>query len=130
MEQNIKRRAVRVILAALALGVAGVLLLVLRPPCLILQTTGLYCGACGFTRMVDELLQGHWRTAFWENPYLFTCLPLAAAYLAGEAVCYLRGKLPLWKRRWMATVWIAVIAVGVLFTVLRNLPGFQGLRPQ
>ena len=69
----------------------------LRPPCLILKSTGLYCGACGFTRMVEELLQGNVGAAFRQNPYMFALLPLAGAYLAGEAACYLRQRPPLWK---------------------------------
>ena len=44
-------------------------------PCLILKSTGLYCGACGFTRMVEELLQGNVGAAFRQNPYMFVLLP-------------------------------------------------------
>ena len=58
MEKETRRRLLRVALAALALAAAAALFLALRPPCLILKSTGLYCGACGFTRMVEELLQG------------------------------------------------------------------------
>ena len=52
MGQQKKRRLLRVGLAALALAAGAVLLLLLRPPCLILESTGYYCGACGVTRLV------------------------------------------------------------------------------
>ena len=107
----------------------GQLLLLLRPPCLILESTGYYCGACGVTRLVEELLQGHVEAAFRQNVYMFFVLPLAALWLVGEAACYLGGRRPLWKRRWMQALLVCVAAAGVAFTVLRNLPGLECLQP-
>ena len=115
MGKETRRRLLRVALAALALAAAAALFLALRPPCLILKSTGLYCGACGFTR---------------QNPYMCALLPLAGAYLAGEAACYLRQRPPLWKRKWMQALLAAAVGAGIVFTVLRNLPGFEALRPQ
>ncbi len=130
MGKETRRRLLRMALAALALAAAAALFLALRPPCLILKSTGLYCGACGFTRMVEELLQGNVGAAFRQNPYMFALLPLAGAYLAGEAACYLRQRPPLWKRKWMQALLAAAVGAGIVFTVLRNLPGFEALRPQ
>ena len=100
-----------------------------RRPCLILESTGYYCGACGVTRLVEELLQGHVEAAFRQNVYMFFVLPLAALWLVGEAACYLGGRRPLWKRRWMQALLVCVAAAGVAFTVLRNLPGLECLQP-
>ena len=110
-------------------AVLAALLLLLRPPCLILESTGYYCGACGVTRLVEELLQGHVEAAFRQNVYMFFVLPLAALWLVGEAACYLGGRRPLWKRRWMQALLVCVAAAGVAFTVLRNLPGLECLQP-
>ncbi len=129
MGQQKKCRLLRVGLAALALAAGAVLLLLLRPPCLILESTGYYCGACGVTRLVEELLQGHVEAAFRQNVYMFFVLPLAALWLVGEAACYLGGRRPLWKRRWMQALLVCVAAAGVAFTVLRNLPGLECLQP-
>lgn len=129
MKPETQKRIFRVVLAFLGLGAAAGLLFWLRPPCLILETTGYYCGACGFTRMVEELLRGNVQGAFRQNPYLLGMLPLAAAYLVGEAACYILGKRPLWRRKWMAVVFGAALGAGVLFTLLRNLPGFEWLAP-
>ena len=130
MDRKTGRRLLRVGLAAGALAAGAAALLILRPPCLILESTGLYCGACGVTRMVEELLRGRWEAAFWQNPYMFFVLPLAALWLGGEALCYVRGRPPLWRRRWMLGILLAAVAAGAVFTVLRNLPGFEMLRPQ
>ena len=121
MGQQKKRRLLRVGLAALALAAGAALLLLLRPPCLILESTGYYCGACGVTRLVEELLQGHVEAAFRQNVYMFFVLPLAALWLT--------GRRPLWKRRWMQALLVCVAAAGVAFTVLRNLPGLECLQP-
>ena len=129
MEKETRRRLLRVALAALALAAAAALFLALRPPCLILKSTGLYCGACGFTRMVEELLQGNVGAAFRQNPYMFFVLPLTCLWLLGEAVRYVAGKPPLWKRRWAAVLWGCVLGAGLVFTVLRNLPGLECLQP-
>ena len=126
MGKETRRRLLRMALAALALAAAAALFLALRPPCLILKSTGLYCGACGFTRMVEELLQGNVGEAFRQNPYMFALLPLSGAYLA----CYLRQRPPLWKRKGMQALLAVAVGAGIVFTVLRNLPGFEALRPQ
>ena len=55
--------------------------------------------------------------------------PLAALWLVGEAACYLGGRRPLWKRKWMQALLVCVAAAGVAFTVLRNLPGLECLQP-
>ena len=123
------KRPLALALGLLGLGAGAAVVLALRPPCLIREATGLYCGACGFTRMAEELLRGHFAAAFWQNPYLFCLLPLLAAWLAGEALCWLRARPPLWRRRWFLWGLAAVAALGMGFTVLRNLPGFGCLRP-
>ena len=85
---------------------------------------------CPAGALVEELLQGNVGAAFRQNPYMFVLLPLAGAYLAGEAACYLRQRPPLWKRKGMQALLAVAVGAGIVFTVLRNLPGFEALRPQ
>ncbi|MGI6254117.1 MAG: DUF2752 domain-containing protein [Acutalibacter sp.] len=129
MKAQTGKRLLRAALGLAGLGALGAILYLLKPPCPILQTTGFYCGACGVTRLVERLLAGDLAGAFRENQYMFLVLPLAALWLLGEAVCYVRGVRPLWRRRWMPWVFGAVLAAGLVFTVVRNLPGLSGLRP-
>lgn len=129
MKGETGKRLLRVMGVLAGLCVLAAVLYLLRPPCWILQTTGCYCGSCGFTRMVDRLLAGDLGGAFRENPYMFLVTPLGALWILGEAVCYVRGCRPLWKRRWMLWIFGVVLVVGVVFAVLRNLPGFSVLQP-
>ena len=129
MKGETGKRLLRVMGVLAGLCVLAAVLYLLRPPCWILQTTGCYCGSCGFTRMVDRLLAGDLGGAFRENPYMFLVTPLGALWILGEAVCYVRGCRPLWKRRWMLWIFGVVLAAGVVFAVLRNFPGFSVLQP-
>lgn len=112
-----------------ALALAGVLLLVFQPPCLVLAATGWYCAGCGGQRMVLSLLRGDVAGAFGQNPYLFFALPLLGAYLLAEGARYVWGKPPLYRRRWVMAALAAVLAAGLVFMVLRNLPGWEFLGP-
>ena len=64
-----------------------------------------------------------------EPVHVFCAAP-GGAVAGGEALCYVRGRPPLWRRRWMLGILLAAVAAGAVFTVLRNLPGFEMLRPQ
>lgn len=124
-----KKRLLRVLALLAALLAAGALLLTLQPPCLILRLTGFYCAGCGGQRMAAALLQGDAAGAFRQNPYLFCALPLAGLYLLAEGVRYVRGKPPLYRRRWVVISLALLLAAGLVFMVLRNLPGWGFLGP-
>ncbi len=130
MDRETGRRLRRVCLVSAGLAAALGLLLLLRPPCWILRATGLYCAGCGGSRMLAELLRGETAHAFRQNPFLFAALPAAAVYLAAEAVRYVAGKRPFWERKWAQAFLVLLLIAAVGFTVLRNLPGFECLRPQ
>ena len=128
-----RERKKRLLQAVLVLGIllgAFVAFLLVRPPCVILQTTGLYCGGCGGSRMIEEFLRGNLWGAFRQNPYLFFALPRVGVYCLGEGICYVWEKRPLWKRRWIQIGLGVLVAVGLIFTLLRNLSGFEMLRPR
>ncbi len=129
MERKTKKRLGRVCLWTAALCVIFALLMLLRPSCPILHWTGFYCAGCGTSRMLEAFLRGDLKGAFRQNQFLFVGLPLAGCYLLAEAVLYVRGKPPLWKKKGMAAVLLVVLAASVLFAVARNLPGFGFLRP-
>lgn len=124
-----KRRVLTVagVLLALCLG-AGIILL-LHPPCLILKHTGFYCAGCGVQHMVQSLLRGDVPGAARQNVFMLVFLPVFCVYIVAEAVGYLRGRRQLYRSRAFVPVVCGVLAVAVLFTILRNLPGFQWLAP-
>ena len=51
------------------------------PLCVFRRLTGLPCPACGGSRGVRELVEGHWARGWLHNPLLFTLLAVAAVWL-------------------------------------------------
>ncbi len=129
MKRETVRRTLRAAAVLLALFLLCLLLYALRPPCLILSSTGYYCAGCGTQRMIASLLQGDFPGAFRQNPLMFFLLPLAGIYAAAEAVRYVGKKRPLWKSRAFLPVLLVLLFLSLLFTVLRNLPAFSFLAP-
>ena len=98
------------------------------PKCAFHETTGLLCAGCGAARAVYQLLHGHWLAAFRFNPLLIISLPLILWFGGRQTVRYLKNQpCPINIRP--AGLWL-ILAVLVVFTVVRNLPGLPpGLLP-
>ena len=107
----------------LALGALGYVGLVdphrpgaLFPACPFKLLTGWNCPACGGLRMTHDLLHGDLAAAVVDNVFLLIGLPVLALWWV-------------WRRRLGQRAFtpavLAVIAVtAVVWTVVRNLPGF------
>ena len=91
------------------------------PPCLLHRLTGLYCPGCGATRALHQLAHGNLAAAWRLNPLLVSVLPVAGALLVHRPPVRVRPVF----------VWL-LVAVLVMFAVLRNLPQypFTLLQPQ
>ena len=92
------------------------------PTCLFHQLTGLNCPGCGGLRALHHLTHGEIAAAFHCNPLLMVLLPLIALigvrwFWRGQGAF---GNAPMLLRP--ATAW-TLLAVTIVFTVLRNLPG-------
>ena len=106
------------ILFALAAAACTVLLLVppgskyadWLPKCLFHKLTGLYCPGCGGTRALASLLHGDLRSSLHNNLLLIP---------SGLIVALLTVKKNFIPNRYAV---IAIVAVIVVFTVLRNIP--------
>ncbi|MGV0994012.1 MAG: DUF2752 domain-containing protein [Mycobacterium sp.] len=108
---------------ALALGALGYIGLVdphrpgaLFPACPFKVLTGLNCPACGGLRMTHDLLHGDLAAAVVDNVFLLVGLPMLAVWW-------------LWRRRrgesaFTPTVLVLIAVAAVVWTVVRNLPGF------
>ena len=91
-------------------------------PCPLQAATGLDCPLCGATRATRALLRGDLVAALDRNALYVAVLPVVAVL----ALWWLRtGALPAWSRS--RPVLPAVLAVAVVFAVLRNLPPFTVL---
>ena len=95
----------------------------LTPPCIFEAATDLNCPGCGGTRAAHSLLLGHWSQAWKENAFSLLIGPWLLVLLFVEA-----AKPPGWvssargPRPWLLVAFLASI---ILFTVLRNLPGWR-----
>lgn len=99
----------------------------LFPPCGIKLFTGLNCVSCGATRATLAILRGDILTAIYYNP-------LYVALLCWFIYLYVRMIISLIRRPYkpygprITLPWgIAIIAVIVVFTLIRNMPFYQSI---
>lgn len=120
-------------LAAATLALVGAALVVAVDPqhthvplCPFHAVAGLQCPLCGSLRAVNALARGQLVRALHDNVVFVLALPVVAALWLMWLTRARSGRgMPSWPR-W-ATV--ALIAVAVAFTVVRNLPAASALRP-
>jgi len=100
------------------------------PRCLLHETTGLHCSGCGGQRAMHALLQGNVLAALGHNALLVLALPFVLyTGLRGTGAGWFGWNLP---RLRVGATWIwGLLAVILLFTLARNLPGepFRYLAP-
>lgn len=115
---------------SIGLALSGLLLWILHTPliqllyrlplpgCRFHELTGYLCPACGNTRAVLALLQGHPLRSIGYNPMIFAlCAALLCCY--GEMVCAALGKPRRILPRSMTLFWI-VLTVVLGYNILRN----------
>ena len=96
------------------------------PLCPFRAMTGWDCPLCGGLRAVDHLAHGQVTAALHANVLVVVGIPLFLLWWADWAVRARRG-VP--ARGLGRAGVVALVAVAVLFTVVRNLPWAAGLRP-
>ncbi len=129
-EATARRRARQAVLLMALLGATVAAVVYLFPPsaagiywdCPFHEVTGLYCAGCGGQRALHALLHGRLLEALSLNaPALLFFAPLGVYVFVGQGLRALgfprAGRLPS-GGRW----WVALIAMLVLFGLLRNLP--------
>ncbi|MES4888376.1 DUF2752 domain-containing protein [Streptomyces sp. NPDC096012] len=91
------------------------------PRCPFHLVTGLLCPACGGTRMVYDLMHGHLAQAWLDNRALLLAAPFALALWGRWTWEGLHGRA--WRPRPARWVQLAVPAIALVWTVVRNLVG-------
>lgn len=127
---NTKNKRIALITVGLVICAAvAAIILYLQPPCLILRLTGFYCPACGTQRMIISLLHGEPAAAFSYNPFMFCVLPVICFYFICESLRCVNKKPMLCKSRGFSVILCIIVALAIIFAVLRNLPQFAFLAP-
>jgi hypothetical protein len=97
------------------------------PVCQFHRLTGLNCPGCGATRALFALLHGQFQVALRDNALLLGCLIFGVGRLLWVQGQHWRGQTQVpFLRIWM--LW-TLLAVTVIFGIIRNLPGFEWLSP-
>ena len=97
------------------------------PVCLFHELTGWNCPGCGGTRAAYQLLHGHLLHALRDNALFVLVLAVLAVWGVWGLIRRIR-KQPA-TCNVPARVWWGFLVIVLLFTVLRNLPGFAWLSP-
>ena len=100
------------------------------PSCLFHEKTGLFCAGCGATRSALDLINGDWFGAMRNNVLFVSSLALSGVWVVALAmseefpeVKTLRFfRFRLWFLWW-------ILATLIAFTLLRNIPAMDFLRP-
>ncbi len=122
----------RPLTAAVAAGVGTMGVMVMDPVrrhvplCPFHAATGLQCPLCGGLRAVQALMHGDVMTALHGNLLFVASLPLLGVLWLDALHRGRTGRPRRVLPRWTP---FAVVGVAVVFTVVRNLPGAQALRP-
>ena len=100
------------------------------PSCLFHEKTGLFCPGCGATRAALDLSNGDWFGAMRNNVLFVSSLGLSGVWILVSAVSEQFPevkKLRVFRFRLWFLWWI--LATLITFTLLRNIPVMDFLRP-
>ena len=84
------------------------------------------CAGCGATRMFKALIRLDFYQAFRFNPLIFSLFWLGLIYIVYVCICKLK-KIKYYKIQDRDL--IILLALVIVFTILRNIPGFEFLKP-
>ena len=94
--------------------------------CLLNKIFGIECAGCGVTRMFLSILKFDFYQAFRFNPFVFVFLIVSLLYFIYVLVCKLIKKR--YFRIGIKTL-IVVLVLFVCFGIIRNINGFEFLKP-
>lgn len=89
-------------------------------PCLFHTFTGLWCPACGVSRMCLALLRLDFAAAFRCNPAIFVLSPLGIAVAVRQAWLYVKTGRPHLSKAEMGIITFLIVAL-LVFGVWRNI---------
>ena len=131
--EKVSTRVAALFIAVFALGVAATVFFFdpathhFFPGCTFHKLTGLNCPGCGATRSLHALLHGNFQTALRDNALFIAAIIFFTArggwFVMNHFCRRANGHFFPLKFLW------PLLAVAVIFSVLRNLPAFAFLSP-
>lgn len=98
-------------------------------PCVIHEITGFYCPGCGITRCLFNLVKFNFVEAIHDNALVFFSLPFYLIYFINyNCITYLNMKNRFNGKKTKIFLY-CYLALVLLFGVIRNINGFEFLRP-
>ncbi len=128
-----KERAKSVLLFTAALMLLGIAYILFNLstgigiPCLFHSLTGYSCPGCGVSRMIISILKFDFLSAVHYNAALLFLSPAILVLAVQLIYKYIKTGSKMLSRAQSVTV-VVIIVILILFSVIRNLPGFEYLR--
>ena len=104
----------------------AIIVLILEIPCPWKQNFNIDCAGCGTTRMIKAILKLDFYQAFRFNPFVFSLLIIGIIYFVYVLVCKL---IHVWYYKIKTRDYLILFILIILFTIIRNVPGFEYLKP-
>ena len=92
-------------------------------PCMFHEITGYKCPGCGITHLLFDLVNFRFVEAFKDNPLLFIYLPFVIAYYIYMTYLYIYNKKDKIIVKIPNYVWGILIAITIIYGVVRNIIG-------
>ena len=121
-----KKRIINIFTLIITLVLILLFLKLINYKCIYRELFNIYCAGCGFTRMIESMINLKFYQAFRYNPLFFILFIIFIPYVVYQVYLYIKyGNI---KKPSLKLLIILVIIL-FIYMVLRNIPLFNYLIP-
>ena len=121
-----KKRIINIFTLTITIVLILLFLKLINYKCIYRELFNIYCAGCGFTRMIESIINLKFYQAFRYNPLFFILFIIFIPYFIYQVYLYIRyGNI---KKPSLKLLIILVIIL-FIYMVLRNIPLFNYLIP-
>ena len=121
-----KKRIVNIFILIITLVLILLFLKLINYKCIYRELFNIYCAGCGFTRMIESMINLKFYQAFRYNPLFFILFIIFIPYVVYQVYLYIKyGNI---KKPSLKLLIILVIIL-FIYMFLRNIPLFNYLIP-